>query len=106
MESGRRSYIVGQHPGPCSDEPCVCDPRCLMSFICCRAKLTICRLKLKGKLDISWLLLRQAVQLGQDLGFFQAPRTGHRRWRDTSVDMRSAGAVAAWGLFILNSYRF
>ncbi|KAB8268496.1 hypothetical protein BDV30DRAFT_245694 [Aspergillus minisclerotigenes] len=60
-------------------------------------------LKLKGKPDVGWLLLRQAVQLGQDFGFFQAPRTGHRKWRDTSVDMRSAGATAAWGLFILNS---
>lgn len=60
-------------------------------------------LKLKGKPDVGWLLLRQAVQLGQDFGFFQAPRTGHRKWRDTSVDMQSAGATAAWGLFILNS---
>lgn len=60
-------------------------------------------LKLKGRPNVSWLMLRQAVQLGQDFGLFQAPRTEHSKWKDMPVDVRSVGVSTAWGLFVLNS---
>ncbi|KAF7586010.1 hypothetical protein BBP40_009716 [Aspergillus hancockii] len=60
-------------------------------------------LELRGKVNISWLTLRQAVQLGQDSGMFQVPRTGHFKWKDTPAVLQSAGAISAWGQMSLVS---
>ncbi|EHA22972.1 hypothetical protein ASPNIDRAFT_37001 [Aspergillus niger ATCC 1015] len=61
-------------------------------------------LKFRGKDDLSWLMLRQAVQLAQDFGMFASPRTRHRQWEKMSLRLQHACAITAWGLFILNSY--
>ncbi|CAK37666.1 hypothetical protein AnigIFM63604_001264 [Aspergillus niger] len=60
-------------------------------------------LKFRGKDDLSWLMLRQAVQLAQDFGMFASPRTRHRQWEKMSLRLQHACAITAWGLFILNS---
>ncbi|KKK19120.1 hypothetical protein AOCH_002437 [Aspergillus ochraceoroseus] len=60
-------------------------------------------LKLHGKDDISWLMLRQAVQLGQDFGMFKAPRTRHHEWDQMPENVRRICTSTAWGVFILNS---
>ncbi|GKZ16925.1 hypothetical protein AbraCBS73388_005911 [Aspergillus brasiliensis] len=59
-------------------------------------------LKFQGKDDLSWLMLRQAVQLAQDFGMFTSPRMRHRQWEKMSPRLQHACAITAWGLFILN----
>lgn len=83
---------------------CMCDSRCPMSIICCDGQTDILQAEIERKAR-RWLAAAKASSAAWTrFRFFQAPRTGHRKWRDTSVDMQSAGATAAWGLFILNSY--
>ncbi|KAL4784036.1 hypothetical protein BJX76DRAFT_348164 [Aspergillus varians] len=60
-------------------------------------------LKLQGKDNASWLYLRQAVQLGQDIGLFNLPRSRHSDWDHVSDRIRHAGARTAWSIFVLNS---
>ncbi|OOF99753.1 hypothetical protein ASPCADRAFT_203549 [Aspergillus carbonarius ITEM 5010] len=60
-------------------------------------------LKFQGKDGLSWLMLRQAVQLAQDFGMFTSPRTRHRQWEGVPHKLQHVGAITAWGLFILNS---
>ncbi|KAL4867975.1 hypothetical protein BDV12DRAFT_186259 [Aspergillus spectabilis] len=60
-------------------------------------------LKFQGKDNASWLYLRQAVQLGQDLGMFTLPRVRHHGWEQMPEDVNRAAARTAWGIFILNS---
>ncbi|KAL4948961.1 fungal-specific transcription factor domain-containing protein [Aspergillus filifer] len=60
-------------------------------------------LKLQGKDNASWLYLRQAVQLGQDMGLFSIPKSKHSDWDQMPEDVRHAGARTAWSIFILNS---
>ncbi|KAL5043834.1 hypothetical protein BDW71DRAFT_216100 [Aspergillus fruticulosus] len=60
-------------------------------------------LKLQGKDDASWLYIRQAVQLGQDIGLFNLPRSGHCNWEKMPDRIRHSSARTAWSLFILNS---
>ncbi|PWY73678.1 C6 transcription factor [Aspergillus heteromorphus CBS 117.55] len=60
-------------------------------------------LKFQGKENLSWLMLRQAVQLGQDFGMFTSPRTRHRQWEVMPSRMQHLGAITAWGIFICNS---
>ncbi|KAL6229398.1 hypothetical protein BDW75DRAFT_245763 [Aspergillus navahoensis] len=60
-------------------------------------------LKLQGKDDASWLCIRQAVQLGQDIGLFNLPKSGHSNWDQLPERIRHSSARTAWSLFILNS---
>ncbi|KAL5343971.1 fungal-specific transcription factor domain-containing protein [Aspergillus crustosus] len=60
-------------------------------------------LKLQGKDNASWLYLRQAVQLGQDIGVFNIPMFSHKVWDQMSDHTRRASARTAWTIFILNS---
>ncbi|KAL4871886.1 hypothetical protein BDV12DRAFT_13054 [Aspergillus spectabilis] len=60
-------------------------------------------LKLQGKDNASWLYLRQAVQLGQDIGVFNSSRLSHSAWDQMSDSVRRASARTAWSIFILNS---
>ncbi|KAL4818876.1 fungal-specific transcription factor domain-containing protein [Aspergillus spinulosporus] len=60
-------------------------------------------LKLQGKVDASWLYIRQAVQLGQDIGLFNIPKSGHSSWDQLPDRVRHSSARTAWSLFILNS---
>ncbi|KAL4998010.1 fungal-specific transcription factor domain-containing protein [Aspergillus recurvatus] len=60
-------------------------------------------LKLQGKDDASWLYIRQAVQLGQDIGLFNQPKSGHGHWDQLPDRIRHSNARTAWSLFILNS---
>ncbi|THC88647.1 hypothetical protein EYZ11_011904 [Aspergillus tanneri] len=62
-----------------------------------------CVLKFQAKDHASWLMLRQAVQLSQDFGMFQVPRTGHQEWKKTHINVQYAGITTAWGIFALNS---
>ena len=66
--------------------------------------VTTCSLKLQGKDNASWLYLRQAVQLGQDMGLFSIPKSKHSDWDQMPEEVRHAGARTAWSIFILNSY--
>lgn len=66
--------------------------------------LTSCSLKLHGKDNASWLYLRQAVQLGQDIGLFNTPKSRHNDWDQMPERIRHASAQTAWSIFILNSY--
>ncbi|KAL3467043.1 fungal-specific transcription factor domain-containing protein [Aspergillus heterothallicus] len=61
-------------------------------------------LKLQGKDNASWLYLRQAVQLGQDIGIFRSPRLRHSEWDQMPEELKRASARTAWGVFILNSH--
>ncbi|KAI9038443.1 putative C6 transcription factor [Aspergillus affinis] len=65
--------------------------------------LMSCVLSFQTKRKASWLMLRQAVQLAQDFGMFQAPRSSHQEWKKTRIDVQCAAVVTAWGLFALNS---
>ncbi|KAL4927586.1 putative C6 transcription factor [Aspergillus undulatus] len=65
--------------------------------------LTSHNLKLQGKDNASWLYLRQAVQLGQDMGLFNLPKSAHSDWDQMPDYIRHAGARTAWSIFILNS---
>ncbi|KAL4807130.1 hypothetical protein BDV18DRAFT_113111 [Aspergillus unguis] len=60
-------------------------------------------LKLQGKDNASWLFLRQAVQLGQDIGFFNLPRSGHNNWDQLPDHITHSSARAAWSIFISNA---
>ncbi|KAL2872479.1 putative C6 transcription factor [Aspergillus lucknowensis] len=60
-------------------------------------------LKLQGKDNASWLYLRQAVQLGHDIGIFSSPRSRHSEWDQMSESVKRASARTAWGIFIFNS---
>ncbi|KAL4912317.1 fungal-specific transcription factor domain-containing protein [Aspergillus aurantiobrunneus] len=60
-------------------------------------------LKLQGKDNTSWLYLRQAVQLGQDIGLLNIPRSRHSDWDQKPNHIRHASARTAWSIFILNS---
>ncbi|KAL4797143.1 fungal-specific transcription factor domain-containing protein [Aspergillus venezuelensis] len=60
-------------------------------------------LKLQGKDNASWLYLRQAVQLGQDMGLFSIPKSKHGDWDQMPEEVRHAGARTAWSIFIVNS---
>ncbi|KAL4944621.1 hypothetical protein BDV06DRAFT_81933 [Aspergillus oleicola] len=60
-------------------------------------------LRLQGKDNASWLYLRQAVQLGQDMGLFSLPKSRHSDWDQMPEQVRHAGARTAWSIFILNS---
>ncbi|KAL2834350.1 fungal-specific transcription factor domain-containing protein [Aspergillus cavernicola] len=60
-------------------------------------------LKLRGKDNASWLLLRQAVQLGQDIGMFKPSRARHSQWDQMPEHVKRASARTAWSIFILNS---
>ncbi|KAL4979873.1 fungal-specific transcription factor domain-containing protein [Aspergillus desertorum] len=60
-------------------------------------------LKLQGKDDASWLYIRQAMQLGQDLGLFNLPKSGHGKWDQLSDHFQYSSARTAWSLFVLNS---
>jgi len=66
--------------------------------------LTNRSLKLQGKDNASWLYLRQAVQLGQDIGLFDIPKSRHNDWDQMPERIRHASARTAWSIFILNSY--
>ncbi|PLB48051.1 C6 transcription factor [Aspergillus steynii IBT 23096] len=61
-----------------------------------------CVLSFQAK-KTSWLMLRQAVQLAQDIGMFQTPRSGHQEWKKTHMEVQYAGVITAWGIFALNS---
>ncbi|KAK1148658.1 hypothetical protein N8T08_008543 [Aspergillus melleus] len=65
--------------------------------------LMSCVLSFQTKRKASWLMLRQAVQLAQDFGMFQSPRSSHKEWKKTRIDVQYAGVVTACGLFALNS---
>ncbi|KAL4910473.1 hypothetical protein BDW74DRAFT_186448 [Aspergillus multicolor] len=60
-------------------------------------------LTLQGKDNASWLYIRQAVQLGQDIGLFNIPRSGHNNWDRLSDHMQHSSARMAWSLFVMNS---
>ncbi|KAL4875765.1 fungal-specific transcription factor domain-containing protein [Aspergillus karnatakaensis] len=60
-------------------------------------------LKLQGKDNASWLYLRLAVQLGQDIGMFKSPTLSHSAWDQMSDPVRCASARTAWSIFIMNS---
>lgn len=47
-------------------------------------------------------MLRQAVQMGQDIGLFVLPRAIHASSQDMSPEMERVRAVTAWGLYSLN----
>lgn len=50
-----------------------------------------------------WYLLRQAVQLGEELGLLMHPRGARRRSiGDESSETERVRAITAWGLFCLN----
>ncbi|RAK71240.1 putative C6 transcription factor [Aspergillus fijiensis CBS 313.89] len=58
-------------------------------------------LQFQGQRQASWLMLKQAVQLAKDIGLFHSPR---RHWgSDMPAKTRHVYAVAAWGLYIMNS---
>ena len=61
------------------------------------------RLKCQGRDTVSWLTLRQAVQLAQDLGMFRAPKP-LQDWEELSVEMQHVRAITAWGTFMVNLY--
>ncbi|KAL2815329.1 hypothetical protein BJX63DRAFT_420414 [Aspergillus granulosus] len=60
-------------------------------------------LKLQGKDNASWLYLRQAVQLGQDIGMFRTPSSRPSEWDQMPEELKHASARTAWGVFILNT---
>lgn len=60
--------------------------------------------KCQGRSGVSWLMLRQTVQLAQDSGMFQAPRIYHPDWKGMSVDVQRIHAITAWGIFAMNAY--
>lgn len=49
-------------------------------------------------------MLRQAVQLAQDFGMFEAPRTQHHEWKKMNAQMQYVASITAHSIFILNSY--
>ncbi|PYH77865.1 C6 transcription factor [Aspergillus uvarum CBS 121591] len=58
-------------------------------------------LQFQGQRQASWLMLKQALQLAKDIGLFHSPR---RHWGShMPVRTRHVYAVAAWGLYIMNS---
>lgn len=59
-------------------------------------------LKCQGKNAVSWLMLRQAVQLAQDFGMFQAPRALHANWQEMPADAQRVHTMTAWGVFVMN----
>ncbi|KAL2856617.1 fungal-specific transcription factor domain-containing protein [Aspergillus pseudoustus] len=61
-------------------------------------------LKLQGKDNASWLYLRQAVQLGQDIGIFRPPSSRPSEWDQMPEELKHASVRTAWGVFILNSH--
>ena len=61
------------------------------------------RLKCQGRDTVSWLTLRQAVQLAQDLGMFRAPQPS-QDWEELSAEMQHVRAITAWGTFMVNLY--
>lgn len=66
---------------------------CLMSYL----------LEGYGKLQTSWMMLRQAVQLAQDFGIFQGPRTRGQGWEDANVSLKCVGLTTASAIFMVNS---
>lgn len=61
-------------------------------------------MKSQGKTKLGWLLLRQAVQLAQDLGMFRAPLILHSDLEMMPLDMQHVRTITAWGVFIMNTY--
>lgn len=61
------------------------------------------RLKCQGRDRVSWLTLRQAVQLAQDLGMFRAPKV-LQDWGELSAETQRVRAITAWGTFMVNLY--
>lgn len=59
------------------------------------------RQKCQGRARVSWLTLRQAVQLAQDLGMFRAPRA-LQYWGQLSAETQRVRAITAWGTFMVN----
>lgn len=60
-------------------------------------------MNIQGKATLSWMILRQAVQLAQDLGMFGTPIV----WQpelSTPPEMERVRAVTAWAVFIMNTY--
>ncbi|KAL2800285.1 fungal-specific transcription factor domain-containing protein [Aspergillus keveii] len=61
-------------------------------------------LKLQGKDNASWLYLRQAVQLEQDIGIFRSSSSRPSEWDRMSDELKYSSARTAWGVFIMNSH--
>ncbi|KAL5364009.1 hypothetical protein BJX96DRAFT_127952 [Aspergillus floccosus] len=57
----------------------------------------------QGKRQASWMMLRQAVQLAQDFGMFEAPRTQHHEWKKMNAQMQYVASITSHSIFILNS---
>lgn len=51
----------------------------------------------------SWLMLKQAVQLAQDIGMFQSRRRLHFSGQEKSIGMQRASTITALGILVLNS---
>ncbi|BCS27740.1 fungal specific transcription factor domain-containing protein [Aspergillus puulaauensis] len=60
-------------------------------------------LNLQGKDNSSWLHLRQAVQLGQDIGIFESPPSPYCEWDRMPDHVKRTSAKTGWAIFILNS---
>jgi hypothetical protein len=60
------------------------------------------RLSCQGNTSLGWLMLRQAVQLGQDIGLFMLPRAAFPHSEVMSPEMERVRAITAWGIFSLN----
>ncbi|GES58297.1 C6 transcription factor [Aspergillus terreus] len=71
---------------------------CLMSYA-----YVLFKFHCQGKRQASWMMLRQAVQLAQDFGMFEAPRTQHHEWKKMNAQMQYVASVTAHSIFILNS---
>ncbi|KAL1885760.1 hypothetical protein Plec18167_001255 [Paecilomyces lecythidis] len=66
--------------------------------------LMVSTLYLRGKDNVCWLTLRQAVQMAQDLEILQASEPSPAPWESPrSKDMGQSRALTSWGLFILNA---
>lgn len=60
-------------------------------------------MNIQGKAALSWMILRQAVQLAQDLGMFGTPIVPHSEF-STLPEMERVRAITAWAVFIMNTY--
>ncbi|KAJ9297413.1 transcriptional regulator family: Fungal Specific TF [Paecilomyces variotii] len=66
--------------------------------------LMVSTLNLWGKDKLCWLMLRQAVQMAQDLELLQASELSSDIWQGPrSKSMEQSSALTACGLFILNA---
>lgn len=83
----------------------MCNVYVIKRGVLCLAQLTepTRSVSCQGDATRGWYLLRQAVQLGEELGLFMHPRGARlRSIGDETSERERVRAITAWGVFSLN----